>query len=134
MSPSLNRTASRKPVTRALTSTRLIASTRPTKSRVLVIGLRSATTVPTGTVVGCGCCARAATPRPHMRIVAQTARRMWALPLWRCADQRQFGILCCASPIANRSAVDRFSTEVRLVASRAHIVVLQYDQHIDLDQ
>ena len=52
MSPSRKRTSSRKPLTRARTSRRLTASTRPTKSGLLEIGLRSAVTVPTGTGAG----------------------------------------------------------------------------------
>jgi hypothetical protein len=65
-------------VTRALTSTRLIASTRPTKSGVLDICFRSAVTVLTGTGAGAVTCAFAAIPSTQSNTAALTGSRIRA--------------------------------------------------------
>jgi len=57
-------------------STRLIASTRPTKSVVRVISLCAALTTPTGTAVGCCCWATAESARAKHRKAAKSACRI----------------------------------------------------------
>ena len=77
---------------RAFTSTRWIASTRPTKSSVLVTGLRSAVTTPTGMAAGAAPTEHSAGDEiPHTANNMQASLRIAASSLSAAND---FDITC----------------------------------------